>query len=318
MSTYKSGISVSIVTYNTWRRTSECISSALDCLQGDDFEILVFDNGEESLPDANWPHQVKIIKSDANIGFGSGHNANLARARYDTFIILNPDVTINESALRDLKSTIKEPGVAAAAPLLVYPNGTEQLSFRKFPTLRTEVGRVFGADRRPDTRWSTLVQIRKGQGRVAVEQPAAAVLAVRTSTLKQVNGFDTAYPMYFEDVDLCARLRALGDIVALSDCFAIHDGEGTAKSFRRATTFWIENSRRRYHRKFEQGTQLQVILAAIWVSGLSHAIATAASAAVSGGTRRQELLAKSQGYFTSLIAASYGSDEYWREKFLRK
>lgn len=318
MSQYKSGTSISIVTYNTWQRTAECISSALRCLEGEDFEILVLDNGEESFSNSSWPDHVSIIKSEVNLGFGSGHNVNLARASYDTFIILNPDVTINKGTLTELANTVKEPGIAAAAPLLVYPDGTEQLSFRKFPNLRTEVGRILGVDRRPDTRWSTLVQIRKGQGRVAVDQPAAAVFAVRTSTLEQVNGFDTSYPMYFEDVDLCARLQALGDIVALSDCTAIHDGEGTAKGFRRATTFWIENSRRRYHKKFEQGTQLQLILAAIWASGLSHAIATAASAAICGRTRRQELLAKSQGYFTSLIAASYGSDEYWREKFLRR
>lgn len=318
MNKLKSGVTVSIVTYNTWPRTIECINSVADSFSNDSFEILVYDNGSEQPGQSEWQANVRVTRSARNVGFGAGHNANLDRASFDTFLILNPDVTLSKEPLEALIEAVHEPGIAAAAPILVYPNGEAQLSLRNFPTLLTEVGRIFFLDRRLGSRWSTLVQVPQGNGQIPVDQPAAAVLAVRTSLIQGLGGFDTTYPMYFEDVDLCRRLHAVGDVVVLPEFRAIHDGEGTAKHFRKATTFWIENSRRRYHKKFEQGMRRNLILGAVWASGLTHAVATAARASLCSGPRRQELLAKSQGYFASTAATFFGTDKYWRSKFLSK
>jgi hypothetical protein len=160
--------------------------------------------------------------------------------------------------------------------------------------------------------------VERGQGPVEVEQPAGAVLAVRTELMIALEGFDTNFPMYFDDVDLCRRLNMRGKVLALSDFTAAHDGEGTAKNYRTETTFWIENSRRRYHRKFETGARRQLILTAGWLSCMTHFIATAGKAVLHRGPKREMLSSKSRGYRAALIAMVAGSDEYWREKFLKK
>lgn len=317
MKELQKGISISIVTFNTWDRTSACIQSVLDEYDSATVEILVHDNGSQENTREDWPDSVRVHRSENNVGFGAGHNANLDRARFDTFLILNPDVTVGRTTLEALATAVQLPGVAAAAPILVFPNGSEQLSFRRFPTLWTEYARIFGADRNPDSRWSTLVRVQQGRGVVQVEQPAAAVLAVRTEVIRSVEGFDTDFAMYFEDVDLCARLIKVGEILALSNFTAIHDGEGTAKKYRTATTFWIENSRRRYHRKFATGLSLQLISIAISLSGFTHFAATACKAALCSGPKREMLSAKSRGYRSALVATVAGSDEYWREQFLK-
>ncbi|QHK20167.1 glycosyltransferase [Pseudarthrobacter psychrotolerans] len=311
------GISISIVTYNTWERTIKCIRSIMDGYVGGPYEILVLDNGVQPCPELTWPQHVQIHKSPKNVGFGAGHNANLLRASFDTFVILNPDVTLPGSTLQALAETVRSEGAVAAAPILVFPDGSEQLSFRSFPSLRTECARVVGADRKPDSRWSTLVRVPVGQGIVQVDQPAAAVLAVETEIMHRVGGFDTDFAMYFEDVDLCARLKSEGKILAISDHTAIHDGEGTAKSYRTATTFWIENSRRRYHRKFETGTRRTLILLATWISTLSHFVGAGLAAVISSGSQREVLFAKSRGYAAALASTVVGSDEYWRKQFLK-
>lgn len=314
----KSGISISIVTYNTWERTAACIDSIVNEPRNLPVEILVHDNGAESDDGrVEWPSFVHIYSSPHNLGFGAGHNANLNRANYDTFLILNPDVAIGAGTIQALRSALCEDDIVAAAPMLVYPDGGEQLSVRRLPSVRTELARIIGADRQPDTAWSTLVRVPPGTGVIDVEQPAAAVLAVRTDIMRRIEGFDAAFPMYFEDVDLCARLRNTGRIVLLADHRASHDGEGTAKHYRRATTFWIENSRRRYHKKFASGPSRPIILAATWVSALTHFAALTAKALLHTGDDRRILFAKAQGYGLALIAAFAGTDDYWRRRFLK-
>ena len=315
----KTGLSVSIVTYNTWERTAECINSLLAQGGLQDFEILIYDNGRGSYSGPDLPSNVRITKGESNIGFGAGHNKNLNVAAFDTFVVLNPDVTVERSTLSSLREVIQEDAaIAAAAPILIYPDGSEQLSFRRFPNLRTELARVVGGDRRPGSSWSTLVPMKPSDGLVDVEQPAGAVLAVDTVTLRRLGGFDTDFPMYFEDVDLCTRLCRVGRVVAVRNLLAKHDGEGTAKKYRTATTFWIENSRQRYHRKFSQGVQGRVTLAAAYASCLTHMLGTAAAGLLRRDGRRQALLSKSQGYAFALIAAFAGSESYWKSRFLGK
>lgn len=313
----QSGISISIVTYNTWERTASCIATIVDDHTAIQLEILVHDNGSEDPCRTDWPDYVQIFKSPNNLGFGAGHNANLERAKFSTFMILNPDVSINVATLKSLSSALEQHQTVAAAPLLVYPDGKEQLSVRRLPTIWTELARIVGADRQPDTRWSTLVRITPGLGVLEVEQPAAAVLAVRTEVMRAIGGFDVAFPMYFEDVDLCARLRTKGSIVVLTDSKAVHDGEGTAKHYRTATTFWIENSRRRYHRKFASGPARPIILAAIWISVLTHFAAITAKATLRTDPERSMLFAKAKGYGLAMVATVAGSDDYWRRRFLK-
>ncbi|APX02889.1 glycosyltransferase family 2 protein [Arthrobacter sp. QXT-31] len=314
----KSGISVSIVTYNTWERTATCINSILNARSELPIEILVHDNGAERTEQVEWPSFVDVHESASNLGFGAGHNSNLRRAKYDTFLVMNPDVAIDAGTLHALWSALREDDTVAVAPRLVYPDGSEQLSVRRLPSVWTELARIIGADRQPNTMWSTLVRLPAGAVVLDVEQPAAAVLAVRTDVMRRIGGFDTSFPMYFEDVDLCARLGSTGRIVLLADHRAVHDGEGTAKHYRKATTFWIENSRRRYHRKFASGPSRPVILSAIWVSALTHFAALTAKALLRTGDERRILFAKAQGYGFALIATFAGTDDHWRKKFLKR
>ncbi|HET7453596.1 MAG TPA: glycosyltransferase family 2 protein, partial [Thermoanaerobaculia bacterium] len=82
-----------------------------------------------------------------------------------------------------------------------------------------------------------------------VEQPAAAVLAVRAGAFARIGGFDPRFvPAWWEDVDLCARLRPLGKIVYYPDAVFEHTGGASAKAlgyarflpvyYRNAIAFW--------------------------------------------------------------------------------
>ena len=100
-----------------------------------------------------------------------------------------------------LEEALEDDEVGAVAPALVLPDGTLQDSARWVPTpVDLVVRRVSRADR--------------GAVRVTypvdVEWATAACLVVRRSAFDQIGGFDESYFLYFEDVDLCVRLRAAG------------------------------------------------------------------------------------------------------------
>lgn len=316
MSILRRGISISIVTFNTWERTAECISSLLEHCRGSEFEILVHDNGISQVSAPFNSTRVQLMSSPTNVGFGAGHNANLCRAQFDTFLILNPDVTLTDAVILALRDAVQVPEVSAASPILVFPDGTEQLSFRKFPNVYTEMARVVGRDHRPDSKWSTLVRVQPDTGLVDVDQPAGAALAVRTQLLRNLRGFDESYLMYFEDVDLCTRLSANGRIVALSDVHIFHDGEGTAKSYRTATTFWIEYSRRNYHSKNASGAMRIFLLALCALSCATHLVVCGLQSAVGSLSNRLESSTKARGYAYALLSLLWRKESTWKRKFL--
>lgn len=308
---------MSIVTYNTWPRTLENITSLLDSLAEYECEILVYDNGAAPAELPPLPPRVVISRGESNIGFGAGNNRNLDRARFDRFFIINPDITSNANAIRGLIERLKTLNTVAVSPLLLEEDGSVQHSFRRLPSLKSEWARVFGLDRKPGNRYSTVLNVERDSGTQIVEQPAGAALLLRTELMRTIGGFDEGFPMYFEDVDLCRRLRDHGEILVDTQCTFIHDGEGTAKSYRRASTFWIENSRKRYFRKHSRGPARPLHWALGLVSCTTHAAATLTFHFVTRDPkRRQELREKSAGYGLAIASYFGGTDDFWKRKMM--
>lgn len=316
MAILEHGVSISIVTYNTWDRTQRCIEAALESCGNFPAEILVHDNGADVAASLVLPSNVKINKSDHNIGFGAGNNVNLSRAKYDHFLLINPDADLTPAALDLMIQTLQRQDVAAVAPLLVYPDGRPQHSVRRLPSMATEFGRIFGLDRIPGSIFSTLVTVDPARSEVSVEQPAGALLGCRTRLLRQIGGFDETFPMYFEDVDLCKRLGDHGSILILTEPEVPHDGEGTAKKYRAETTFWTENSRKRYYGKHYTGPRRILIHTICMVSCFTHMTACIIKSQIATAGARANYRAKTRGYALALLSYFWGSDDYWRDRMM--
>ena len=129
-------------------------------------------------------------------------NVGVDRASGPSFALLNPDVRATSAReFERLEEAFEDDKVGAVAPAQVLPDGTLQDSARWVPTpVDLVVRRVSRADR--------------GAVRVThpvdVEWATAACLVVRRRAFDQIGGFDESYFLYFEDVDLCVRLRAAG------------------------------------------------------------------------------------------------------------
>jgi GT2 family glycosyltransferase len=208
-------ISILIVNWNTRELLRACLLSLQRHLQ-DEYEIILVDNAShddsapmvrEEFPD------VQLIALEHNTGYAAGNNLAYQQARGEWIWLLNPDTEIDESSLPELLHFLKEhPRCGAAASCLIDANdGSIQHSCRTFPTPVALWCEAFGlAARYPRSRrfgfyrmgWWNYNETRQ------VDQPMASSLLLRREAIESSGGlFDERFPIYFNDVDLCWRLR---------------------------------------------------------------------------------------------------------------
>jgi len=318
-------ITVSIVNYNTWEDTLACIESVLSCKGGASetaVEILVHDNGSTALPSITaLGEHVFVHRSNRNVGFGTGHNSNFGRCKGDFFLVLNPDTRPSAEALHALADTLEaRKALGAVAPQLVDQDGRIERSCRRFPTAACEISRgllpvglgVPGVSQIRMLEWDH-------RSDRLVDQPPGAALMFRREDFAALSGFDTSFPMYFEDVDLCKRTwETCGPIQFVSAIKCIHFREGTARHYRTPTTFWTEWSRQLYHRKWTSAatrmclvSPFQAVSSLVRALGLIVLSLTTTDYSLRSGRRQ-----KAAGYFMFLASRFYRRDGFWRSRYL--
>ncbi|MCK6526783.1 glycosyltransferase [Myxococcota bacterium] len=194
------------------RDDAEQLQGCLAALESDPppfpLQVVVFDNASRDRTAevcAAFPG-VERIHSPVEVGYSHGNNAGLARVRAPLVLFLNPDTRPHAAALVALVDAFdRHPGPVLLGLPMVNPDGSPQPSSFAVPTLR---GRFAGG----------VVRRAMGPpspGRIA---PAGwllgAALAGRTSFLREVQGFDESFWAYGTDLELCARARARGALVA--------------------------------------------------------------------------------------------------------
>jgi len=134
---------------------------------------------------------------------GYGRNQNQALHGVDTpFVcVLNPDVRLSKNPFPALLAAMEDHRLAACAPVVTTPEGSPEDSARKFPTLPDLLGKSLGLH---DGTYATPSEARNP------DWLAGMFLLVRASAWREVGGFDARYHLYYEDVDLCWRLRHRG------------------------------------------------------------------------------------------------------------
>jgi N-acetylglucosaminyl-diphospho-decaprenol L-rhamnosyltransferase len=178
--------------------------------------VLVVDNAStddtrEVAADAGF----EVVSLETNKGLAAAANVGVGRTSGPSFALLNPDV--RATSARDfwrLEEELAEDGIGAVAPALVLPDGTLQDSARWVPNPLDLVIRTISRNDRG--------AVRVTNHPVDVEWATAACLVVRRSAFDQIGGFDERYFLYFEDVDLCVRLRAAGFRVRYDPTVRLH------------------------------------------------------------------------------------------------
>ena len=140
-------------------------------------------------------------------------NAGVAATSTDVVIVANADTVFEPGAARRLAEFLSaHPDVGAAGPKVVFPDGRLQLSARSFPDIPTAIGHALLGIVRPDNRWTRRYRLTDWdhESERDVDWLSGCCVALRRTAFDDVAGFDPAYFMFVEDVDLCWRLGQAG------------------------------------------------------------------------------------------------------------
>lgn len=181
--------------------------------------VIVADNSQPEDPDAATicsTFGARFVHLPSNHGYGSAVNEAIALLppNIEWVLISNPDVVLAEGSLdRLLESARADSSVGAVGPRILTVDGDVYPSARALPRISTGIGHsLFGTiwEKNP---WTTAYRVDDRPGSDGQREAgwlSGACLLIRRSLFDALGGFDQSYFMYFEDVDLGARIGAAG------------------------------------------------------------------------------------------------------------
>jgi GT2 family glycosyltransferase len=213
--------------------------------------LAVVFNGRGSVPrrelESLWPGAAVVV-NDMNVGFAPAANQAARLVSADVLLFLNPDTRAEGEPFSAIaRGFTSHPEAAALAPRLVDfdprespdgghprplapPGREDQFTFqlRRLPTLISDARELLLIDHafpNNSARRRFRYADEDRERPFSVEQAAAAALAVRSDAFGRIGGFSERFvPAWYEDVDLCDRLAAIGEILYWPEARFRHRG----------------------------------------------------------------------------------------------
>jgi len=254
-------ISACIVNWNTRDHLLACLASLAESRTSVPLEVVVVDNastdGSAEAVQRDYP-AVRLIANCGNRGYAAANNQAIAASGGEFVALLNPDVVLPPNGLEEMAEFLRDhPQAAAVAPKLILPDGSVQRSVRGFPgpfevfCEMTRLSRAFPRSRRLACYWLPDLDYDTPQ---PVPQPMASCIMLRRTDLERLGGFDEAFPIFFNDVDLSYRLHLEGRLTYLLPSVCVRHFHGAStRQVRRDMAWESARSLCTYYRKHYYG-----------------------------------------------------------------
>lgn len=212
------------------------------------YTVVLADNGSiDGAPEAAAGPGVRLVPTGGNLGYGRAANVGASAAGEPWLVVANPDVVWEPGALDALlAAAARWPTAGCLGPAIRTPSGELYPSARAFPSLGRGTGHAMFGWWWPTNPWTRSYRAEVG---TPVEGTtgwlSGSVMLLRRQAFEQVGGFDPAYFMYCEDMDLCRRLAEAGwSNVYVPSAVVTH--EGGQATFRVAGPMLREHHRSLY------------------------------------------------------------------------
>jgi len=232
-----------VVDHDAGALLERCVGSILD--EGAD-AVVVVENGAAGSAAAALggllarqpASPVRIVRPGRNIGFGAGVNRGLAvlagePSPPEWVLVSNPDLVLHPGALRALVHALADhPAWALAGPRIFTEGGEVYPSVRRFPSFTDAAGHALLAQFKPDNPFTRRYNPGTPPGEVVTGAGwvSGSCFVARRRALEELGGFDEAYFMYAEDMDLCWRAHAAGWGVGFAGTAAATHVQGVSTS----------------------------------------------------------------------------------------
>jgi GT2 family glycosyltransferase len=221
-------LSIIVVNWNTRELLQRCLEAVQATVEGLRYEIWVVDNGSQDgsaeMVGKQFPG-TRLIANSENAGFARANNQALRLCQGRYALLLNSDAFLQAGTAQRLVETLEADNRAGiGGPRLVYPDGREQRSHGRLPSLGSEVLSMLGLDK------LNLAASTRGSCRKVMEtgMVSGACLLARKAMLDEIGLLDERFFMFSEEVDLCARAHAAGwKVLHVGDALAVHVGGGS-------------------------------------------------------------------------------------------
>ncbi len=236
----KIDLTIIIVNWNVKDLLRNCLKSIHESTSRVSFEIFVVDNasadGSVEMVKEEFP-QVKLIANEENLGFPKANNQATKISNGEYILFLNPDTVVYPKSVEMMVNFVKaNKNCGAVGPMIMDKEGKIDFTCaRNFPTVATMLFRVLHLNRLfPRSKLFGKYSISYWDHKDSRSIPCltGACMLVRRKTLEEVGFFEDQLPMFFEDRDLCRKIKEKGwDVHYLSSAKIRHFQGSCTKRF---------------------------------------------------------------------------------------
>ena len=204
-------VSILIPNKDQVKMLQTCVESIYAQAGNADFEILILENNSREKETFSYYNELeysgkaRIIKWKAEVNYSAVNNYGAKKANGDYLLFLNNDTEFKgEDVLGELLKYAEKENVGAVGAKLLYPDGTVQHAgiILGYGGIAGHVFEGMTEEELQKIPWS----------RAARQYSAvtAACMLVKKSVFAEIGGFDETFPVAYNDIDLCLRIRESG------------------------------------------------------------------------------------------------------------
>lgn len=206
-------LSIIIINYKTPQLTINCVKSILSHNNLGEKEIIIIDNNSNNnsvhILRSAFADKVKIIENKENKGFSFANNQGAKIASGNFLLFLNSDTIVNDDIFNSAINIFKNyKDVAIISPRLELENG----SYQKYA-----YGKAITPWRLVSRKTKKEIKIKESEKLFEIDWVSGCALFIKKEVFKKINGFDENFFLYFEDVDICKKVKDIGFKVVIDN-----------------------------------------------------------------------------------------------------
>lgn len=246
-------LSIIYVNFNTADQVMASVESVRRHTKDINYEIIVADNNSQNdnnLQSLIDDEDIKVVRLDDNYGFGKANNSGVREATGEYIFLLNPDTLCHDNSIKLLLDKVKaDSTIGTISPNLINADSKPTHAFRRAGDgILTELNfALFGLPYK--LVYGRNFEYNHTDKQMDVAYACGAAMMMKRETFDKVGGFDENFFMYYEDQDLCNRIKKTGLRIVNEPQAIIQHLEGTSISVNAKRENFIMQSRKKYFLK---------------------------------------------------------------------